>query len=70
MTKDKTMQLGQTRPRRRSDDGLGPNTDIGMRLRALYSSVQEEGVPDRLLDLLEQLDDVERAQAKSASSGD
>ena len=46
----------------RADDGLGPNTDIGVRLRALYGAVQDEGVPDPLLDLLEKLDAVEQAE--------
>ena len=45
--------------RRRRDDGLGPNSDIGNKLRALYGAVQQEEVPSRLLDLLEQLDVVE-----------
>ncbi len=51
--------------RRRQEDGLGPNSDIGNKLRALYGAVQEEGIPDKLLDLLDRLDEVER-QAKSA----
>jgi hypothetical protein len=46
--------------RRQQDDGLGPNSDIGNKLRAYYSAVQEEGIPDKLLDLLERLDEVER----------
>jgi hypothetical protein len=50
------MQAGQ------ADDGLGPTTDIGSRLRALYGAVQDEGVPERLLDLLERLDSAEQAQ--------
>lgn len=50
---------------RRNDDGLGPNSDIGNKLRALYGAVQSEGIPPKLLDLLEQLDDVEK-QAKPA----
>jgi len=45
---------------RRSDDGLGPNTDIGAKLRALYLTVQDEGIPERFLDLLEQLDRAEQ----------
>lgn len=54
----------------RADDGLGPNTDIGARLRALYGAVQDEGVPDQLLDLLEKLDSAEQTQkAKNASRG-
>jgi hypothetical protein len=51
--------------RRRQEDGLGPNSDIGNKLRALYGAVQEEGIPDKLLDLLDRLDEVER-QAKPA----
>ena len=52
----------------RADDGLGPNTDIGARLRALYGAVQDEGVPEQLLDLLEKLDNAEQAQkAKNAA---
>ncbi len=52
----------------RAEDGLGPNTDIGARLRALYGAVQEEGVPDQLLDLLERLDSAEQAhKAKTAA---
>ena len=34
--------------RRRRNDGLGPNSDIGNKLRALYGAVQEEGIPDKL----------------------
>ncbi|MEO5806363.1 NepR family anti-sigma factor [Devosia sp.] len=51
-----------------SDDGLGPNTDIGSRLRALYGSVQDEGVPDQLLDLLEKLDSAEAAQKSNTGA--
>jgi hypothetical protein len=63
MTKDDwvTQQRMQTQPGR-ADDGLGPNSDIGSRLRALYGAVQEEGVPDQLLDLLEKLDNAEKMQ--------
>ncbi|HEX9596673.1 MAG TPA: NepR family anti-sigma factor [Anaerolineales bacterium] len=56
----------------RADDGLGPNTDIGNRLRALYGAVQDEGVPEQLLDLLEKLDSAEKAQKpnKTARGGE
>lgn len=55
----------------RADDGLGPNTDIGSRLRALYGAVQDEGVPNQLLDLLEKLDSAEAAQSsKPARDGE
>ena len=52
----------------RADDGRGPTTDIGARLRALYGAVQDEGVPEQLLDLLEKLDSAEQTQkAKNAA---
>ena len=46
--------------RRRQDDALGPNSDIGNKLRALYGAVQDEGIPDKLLQLLDRLDEVEQ----------
>jgi hypothetical protein len=54
--------VNQQRMRVQPDDGLGPTSDIGSRLRALYGAVQEEGVPDQLLDLLERLDSAEAQQ--------
>lgn len=54
----------------RADDGLGPTTDIGSRLRALYGAVQDEGVPEQLLELLEKLDNVEKAQGSKSSDQD
>jgi len=48
-------------------DILDPNNQIGVKLRSLYSAAQEEGIPDRILDLLEKLDQVERLS--SAKSG-
>ncbi len=41
-----------------------PNKIISLKLKALYSSVEQEGIPDRFLDLLEQLDEAERVQSK------
>jgi hypothetical protein len=71
MIKEKIVSQQRTRVQAgRADDGLGPNTDIGARLRALYGSVQDEGVPENLLDLLEKLDSAEQAQkAKDAIRG-
>ncbi|QQR39794.1 NepR family anti-sigma factor [Devosia rhizoryzae] len=68
MTKDNGV--GQPRMRMqagRAEEGLGPNTDIGSRLRALYGAVQDEGVPEQLLDLLERLDSAEMAQSGGPS---
>jgi hypothetical protein len=71
MMKDKLVTQQRTRMQAgRADDGLGPNTDIGNRLRALYGAVQEEGVPAQLLDLLEKLDSAEQAQKDKAAKRD
>jgi hypothetical protein len=71
MMKDKLVTQQRTRMQAgRADDGLGPNTDIGNRLRALYGAVQEEGVPTQLLDLLEKLDSAEQAQKNRAATRD
>jgi hypothetical protein len=59
--KDKTPAPDRVPVRlRRGEDGLGSNTDIGVKLRALYGAVQDEPIPNRLLDLLEQLDVAEQ----------
>ena len=60
--------MNQQNMRQQPDDGLGPTSDIGSRLRALYGAVQEEGVPDQLLDLLEKLDSAEQAQKSKQTS--
>jgi len=65
----KDTLVNQQNMRQQPDDGLGPTSDIGSRLRALYGAVQEEGVPDQLLDLLEKLDSAEQAQSKQSSQG-
>ena len=71
MIKDKLVTQQRTRIQAaRADDGLGPNTDIGARLRALYGSVQDEGVPEQLLDLLEKLDSAEQAQKANDAARD
>jgi hypothetical protein len=48
----------------RAGDILDPNSQIGNRLRSLYAAAQEEAIPDRFLDLLEKLDQVEMASKK------
>ncbi|MDB5622976.1 MAG: hypothetical protein JWR39_1539 [Devosia sp.] len=62
MIKDNFVSQQRMRVQGRAEDGLGPNSDIGSRLRALYGAVQDEGVPEQLLDLLEKLDSAEQAQ--------
>jgi hypothetical protein len=65
--KSKMNQFAPPRARR-PDDGLGPTSDIGAKLRALYVSVQDEGIPERFLELLEKLDRAEQ-EAKSPADG-
>lgn len=66
--KDKDKMIETSAPRtRRTDDGLGPNSDIGAKLRAFYGAVQDQPIPDKFLDLLEKLDEVERAARRKES---
>ncbi|WP_075998087.1 NepR family anti-sigma factor [Salaquimonas pukyongi] len=64
MSHDNSQQGALRRPG--ADD---PNRIISQKLKAYYASVQDEGIPDRFLDLLEKLDAAERS-AKSGKSGD
>lgn len=48
----------------------GPVYDgIATKLRELYLDLENEGVPDELLNLLERLDEAERAQTARNDSG-
>ena len=60
MKDKKQMNYANAGRLRRGDDALGPNSDIGMKLRALYSAVQDETIPDKFLELLERLDQAEQ----------
>ncbi|MBU1316851.1 MAG: hypothetical protein KJ947_01475 [Alphaproteobacteria bacterium] len=40
---------------------MPPNASISRKLREFYDAVQEEGIPDRFMDLLEKLDEAERS---------
>ena len=48
------------RPRGMAD----PNNQIASKLKALYSAVEQEAVPDTFLDLLEKLDQAEQSTRK------
>ena len=62
--KDEKMDATVMNGRGRKDTGaLGPNAEIGRKLRAFYRSVEVEPIPDRFLDLLEKLDEAERKTA-------
>lgn len=43
------------RGRARRKDPLGPESEIGARLRALYAEVEREPIPSQLVDLLDRL---------------
>ncbi|WP_280955335.1 NepR family anti-sigma factor [Cohaesibacter haloalkalitolerans] len=45
----------------RPDEELDPNGAIAQKLKALYTQTEQEAIPDRFLDLLERLDEAERA---------
>ncbi|WP_319529918.1 NepR family anti-sigma factor [uncultured Cohaesibacter sp.] len=45
-----------------------PNDAISQKLKALYTHTEQEAIPDRFLDLLEQLDEAERV-AKHGNEG-
>ena len=47
---------------------LDPNSEIGSKLKALYSSLQDEPIPDRFLDLLDKLDESERRGAQASKA--
>ena len=68
VVKDKSKMNEMSVPRqRRSEDGLGSNSDIGAKLRAFYGAVQDQPIPDKFLDLLEKLDQVEQAAKRKGS---
>ncbi len=48
------------RPSGRRKDPLGPDGEIGTRLRALYAEFEREPIPPDLIELLERLDEAER----------
>ncbi len=66
--KDKVPAAERTSVRaRRGDEGLGSNSDIGAKLRALYGAVQDEPIPEKFLDLLEKLDEAEQKSTHAPS---
>lgn len=65
----KTQASDTPLPREPRANALGSpeqQTQITQKLRELYDSVQDEGIPDRFLDLLEKLDEAEKAANASA----
>lgn len=62
--KNFSAALDKVRVRRR--DIRTAESEIGLKLRALYASVQEEEIPARFLELLEKLDQAERNHAQTS----
>ena len=63
MTKD-TMAGAADRRRAASGDPLGPNSEIGRKLKQYYDELVSDNVPDRFAQLLRQLEQAEPAQKK------
>jgi hypothetical protein len=65
MTTPKPEEAVSRRPNGKAADILDPNNQIGVKLRSLYAAAQDEAIPDRFLDLLEKLDQVEQRMASA-----
>ena len=55
----------------KSKDGKGREASdaVSRRLRQYYQAVKDEPIPDRFLDLLEKLDEADRAQRAGKGAG-
>ncbi|TKB84730.1 MAG: hypothetical protein E5W81_10605 [Mesorhizobium sp.] len=62
MTKATTAGVGNGR--RASRDPLGPNSEIGRKLKQYYDELVSDNVPDRFAQLLSQLEKAEPVQKK------
>lgn len=62
---DKTIGTGGVRARQTAgSDPLGPNTEIGRKLKEYYNDLVSDDVPDRFAQLLSQLEQSESARKK------
>lgn len=65
----KSSKSGNTASGHGSKDGIASlNDPVGQRLRDFFSALENEGIPDRFLDLLDQLDAAESAAAKASAT--
>lgn len=68
----KKSDMTTIRPQEARPGAIAPNASISSKLREFYDAVQDEGIPDRFLDLLERLDQAEqnakKANAENASA--
>ena len=63
MTKD-ILTGAAGRRRNGAGDPLGPNSEIGRKLKQYYDELVSDDVPDRFVQLLSQLEQAEPAQKK------
>lgn len=59
---------GQKKAGRRSE-ALGPNSEIGRKLKQYYDDLVSDEVPDRFANLLKQLEEREQSDAAPAGEG-
>lgn len=64
MTKPNPEAEKAARRRNGSADLLGPNSEIGRKLKQYYDDLVSEEIPDRFSQLLRQLEQTEPAQKK------
>lgn len=64
MTKPNPEAEELDRRRNGSGDTLGPNSEIGRKLKQYYDGLVSEEIPDRFSQLLRQLEQTEPAQKK------
>jgi Anti-sigma factor NepR len=62
----KKHEMNTVQPQEIKPGSMPPNASISRKLREFYNALQEEGIPDRFLDLLERLEQAEE-NAKSVN---
>jgi Anti-sigma factor NepR len=62
--KDSLTHGGAKPPAKRSEDLLGPNSEIGRKLKQYYDGLVSSDVPDRFAELLSELEAAEAARKK------
>lgn len=63
MTKAIAAAESEVKQTGKRNDPLGPNSEIGRKLRQYYENLVAEAVPDRFQELLKQLEDREKPEA-------
>lgn len=63
-TLDKNKTAGTLGRQGRAEDNLGPNSEIGRKLKQYYDDLVQDQVPDRFAQLLSQLEKAETSQGK------